>query len=160
MILLLAFVASFAAGQDLNLNPTAQEISKAKPATNTICPITKADIGTMGAGISIIYKGQVILLCCEGCKAEFAKDPEKALKGLATASEKATCDKSGSCAKGKGDCSKGACAKDGKCTCPKCECAKDGKCECSKGDYSKGHCAKDAKSDCAKGTRTKPCCKK
>jgi|GEM_PF-1493992 len=106
MILLLAFVASFAAGQDLNLNPTAQEISKAKPATNTICPITKADIGTMGAGISIIYKGQVILLCCEGCKAEFAKDPEKALKGLATASEKATCDKSGSCAKGKGDCSK------------------------------------------------------
>jgi len=62
------------------LKPTSEQLSKAVDLKNTICPITKAKIGEMGSGVSVIYKGQIIHLCCSGCPSSFAKDPEKYLK--------------------------------------------------------------------------------
>ena len=64
----------------LILKPTKEQLAKATPLNNTICPISKEKIGNMGNANPIIYKGQIVNLCCSGCNADFAKDPEKYMK--------------------------------------------------------------------------------
>lgn len=64
----------------VNIKPTQEELAKAKPLNNTICPITLEKIGSMGKAVPVIYKGQIINLCCNGCPRDFAKDPEKYMK--------------------------------------------------------------------------------
>jgi len=77
---LLAFAADPKPADQVILNPTKDQLAKATPLNNTICPITKEKIGAMGAGVPVIYKGQIINFCCGGCPATFAKDPEKYMK--------------------------------------------------------------------------------
>ena len=84
LILLLAAIA-FAgepakADTSLIQKPTKEQLAKATPLNNTICPISKEKIGNMGAAVPVIYKGKIINLCCGGCPGDFAKNPEKYLK--------------------------------------------------------------------------------
>lgn len=60
--------------------PTKEQLAKATPLNNTICPISKEKIGNMGMAVPVIYKGKIVNLCCNGCPKDFAKDPEKYMK--------------------------------------------------------------------------------
>ncbi|NLO22859.1 MAG: hypothetical protein GX116_00770 [Fibrobacter sp.] len=66
--------------KDLILNPSPEQIAKAIPLNNTICPVFDSKIGSMGKAEQVVYKGKVVNLCCNGCPPLFAKEPEKFLK--------------------------------------------------------------------------------
>lgn len=76
---LLACADSESKTSEAIVNPTEAQLAAATPLKNALCPVTKASNGTMGAPQQVIYKGQIVYLCCAGCKAAFAKDPEKYL---------------------------------------------------------------------------------
>lgn len=57
--------------------PTHEQLSEAKALNNTICPVTKAKIGSLGPAILVVYRGQVVSLCCPSCVANFAKSPDE-----------------------------------------------------------------------------------
>lgn len=63
----------------LDLAPTADRIAKAHRVGNKHCPTDGEKLGSMGAPIPVVYKGELVELCCAGCPAEFAKDPAKYL---------------------------------------------------------------------------------
>ena len=44
---------------------------------NKICPVTGAEIGSMGDAVKHVYKGKIYNLCCPGCVGTFDKDPQK-----------------------------------------------------------------------------------
>lgn len=60
--------------------PTKEQLAKATPLNNMICPVSKEKIGGMGPAVTVIYKGKIVNLCCMGCPADFAKAPEKYMK--------------------------------------------------------------------------------
>lgn len=60
--------------------PSKEQLSKATPLNNTICPVSKEKIGNMGMAVPVIYKGKIVNLCCNGCPRDFAKNPEKYMK--------------------------------------------------------------------------------
>jgi|GEM_PF-1736759 len=81
LVVALGFAAETAkAPSAVTINPSKEQLAKAKPLNNTICPVSKEKIGDMGKAVPVIYKGQIINLCCNGCPADFAKDPEKYMK--------------------------------------------------------------------------------
>jgi hypothetical protein len=45
-----------------------------------MCPIEDEPLGSTGVPIKLTVKGQVVFICCGGCKDEVEKDPEKTLK--------------------------------------------------------------------------------
>jgi YHS domain-containing protein len=47
-----------------------------------ICPVSGQRLGSMGAPFKLTYKDRVVFLCCEGCKEDFEKEPEKYLAKL------------------------------------------------------------------------------
>ncbi len=63
------------AGSDLVLHPTADQIAKARRVGNKHCPVSHEKLGAMGAPVSVIYKGELVELCCPGCVKDFEKDP-------------------------------------------------------------------------------------
>lgn len=69
------------AGTDtsLVLEPTPEQVAKAQRVGNKHCPTDGMKLGSMGAAVPVVYKGQLVELCCAGCPAEFAKDPAKYL---------------------------------------------------------------------------------
>lgn len=46
------------------------------------CPVSGEMLGLMGPPIKVEVKGQVVWLCCEGCKKELLQDPDKYLAKL------------------------------------------------------------------------------
>lgn len=79
-LILIGFVAagcSASTDTSLVLKPTAEQVHAAKPATNKLCPVSGDSIGAMGEGLTVIYKGQAVQLCCGGCVKAFGKDPAK-----------------------------------------------------------------------------------
>ena len=77
----LAFAGETTSPKDtVILKPSKEQLAKATPLNNTICPVSNSKIGGMGMAIPVIYKGKIINLCCGGCPANFAKDPDKFLK--------------------------------------------------------------------------------
>jgi hypothetical protein len=74
-----AAVARSAPDSSLVLKPTAEQLAKAVPAGNIHCPTDGEKVGSMGAGVPVIYKGRSVLLCCANCPKEFAADPDKYL---------------------------------------------------------------------------------
>ncbi|MBI3882302.1 MAG: YHS domain-containing protein [Verrucomicrobia bacterium] len=48
-----------------------------------VCPVSGEKLGSMGEPFVFEYKGQKIKLCCDGCKKDFDKDPEKYLSKIA-----------------------------------------------------------------------------
>lgn len=63
------------ADSDLVLQPTADQIAKAKRVGNKHCPVSGEKLGGMGTPISVIYNGELVELCCAGCVKDFEKDP-------------------------------------------------------------------------------------
>lgn len=66
----------------LTLAPAGTVLAQEAPTktqTQTMCPVYGGEIDQ---SIYVDYKGQRIYFCCEGCDAEFKKDPEKYLKKM------------------------------------------------------------------------------
>ena len=61
-------------------SPSKAQVAAAKAVGNTLCPISGGKLGSMGMAVPVLYKGQVVRLCCAGCAGEFAANPEKFLK--------------------------------------------------------------------------------
>ncbi len=70
LLILTAVLALFLAGPVL-------AAGAAKPQTT--CPVLG---GNINKEVYTDYKGQRIYFCCQGCDAEFKKDPEKYLKKM------------------------------------------------------------------------------
>jgi hypothetical protein len=49
-----------------------------------VCPVTDADLGSMGRPIAVVIRGRRIFLCCKGCEAALRNNPEKFLHKLAS----------------------------------------------------------------------------
>lgn len=83
-----AMATTAVADTSLVLKPTAAQIAAAKPAKNTLCPVSHEDVGSMGGGRTVLYKGQAVKLCCGGCVKKFGKNPDKFVAELAKADAK------------------------------------------------------------------------
>jgi|GEM_PF-433943 len=57
----------------------AQQTVAQVAAEQTICPVMKSPIDK---DIFVEYKGKKVYFCCDDCKAQFQKDPEKYVKDL------------------------------------------------------------------------------
>jgi YHS domain-containing protein len=55
---------------------------KAKAYPLKTCITDGEKLGSMGKPYTFVYKGQEVKLCCQGCKADFDKDPAKYLKQI------------------------------------------------------------------------------
>lgn len=51
-------------------------------AAQKICPVTGADLNSMGGPLPVDVSGRRVFICCAGCEAALRKDPEKHLKKL------------------------------------------------------------------------------
>jgi YHS domain-containing protein len=51
----------------------------ADPKPQTVCPVLA---GNIDKNVYVDYQGKRIYFCCQGCDAEFKKDPEKYMKKL------------------------------------------------------------------------------
>lgn len=47
-----------------------------------ICPVTGADLNSMGGPVPVDLTGRRVFICCAGCEAALRKDPEKHLQKL------------------------------------------------------------------------------
>lgn len=56
-------------------------------ATQKICPVTGAKLGSMGKPIRATAEGRTVLLCCAGCEDKLAARPDYYLRRLSTVSE-------------------------------------------------------------------------
>jgi YHS domain-containing protein len=56
----------------------------------SICVISGDQLGAMGAPTTIQYHGTDVRFCCKDCEKEFQKDPDKYLKRLEQAQQKAS----------------------------------------------------------------------
>lgn len=63
----------------LVVDPTPEQIAKARKVGNKRCPVSGEKLGGMGSPVSVIYKGELVELCCRGCVKDFEKDPEGVL---------------------------------------------------------------------------------
>lgn len=59
---------------------TESHSTKGKHIQNSICPVSKEAIGSMGPGKKVQHKGYEFSLCCAGCIEEFEKNPDAYLK--------------------------------------------------------------------------------
>lgn len=48
----------------------------------TTCPIAKAQLGSMGDPIDLIYKNRLVRFCCAGCDDKFKADPDQHIAAL------------------------------------------------------------------------------
>lgn len=72
----------------------ASPVAPKKAVAKQYCAVTGEELGSMGAvGGSSIYKGKKYLFCCQGCKPQFDKNPEKFAKTAKTAIPVAPADK-------------------------------------------------------------------
>jgi Cu(I)/Ag(I) efflux system membrane fusion protein len=51
-------------------------------ARQKMCPVTGADLDSMGGPVRLEVAGRVVFICCEGCEAALRKDPDKYLSRL------------------------------------------------------------------------------
>lgn len=52
-------------------------------AAQKICPVTGADLNSMGGAVPVDVAGRRVFICCAGCETALRKDPDKHLKKLA-----------------------------------------------------------------------------
>jgi Cu(I)/Ag(I) efflux system membrane fusion protein len=55
-------------------------------AKQEICPVTGAQLGSMGQPVRAAAEGRSVLLCCAGCQDKFAARPDHYIKRLSTVS--------------------------------------------------------------------------
>ena len=51
-------------------------------ATQKICPVTGADLNSMGGPVPVDVAGRRVFICCAGCESALRRDPDKHLKKL------------------------------------------------------------------------------
>ncbi len=68
--------------QPQDQSTTSQQNAAVKPLNNPNCPISGHPVGSMQKGSNVVYKGYQIGLCCDSCKAQFNKDPDKYLQEM------------------------------------------------------------------------------
>ena len=51
-------------------------------AVQKICPVTGADLNSMGGAVPVDVAGRRVFICCAGCESALRKDPDKHLKKL------------------------------------------------------------------------------
>ena len=56
--------------------------ARKKPYPLQTCIVTDNALGSMGAPITMVHKGQTVKFCCKPCVKEFKADPEKFLSKL------------------------------------------------------------------------------
>jgi YHS domain-containing protein len=61
----------------------------ARPYPLNYCLVSGDKIGEMGDPVQTVYKGQEFKFCCKDCVKDFNKDPDKFMKKLAEAEQKA-----------------------------------------------------------------------
>ena len=81
LLLVMAFVAS-------PLHADDKKAEKAKPYPLKTCITDDEKLGSMGDPVVFVHDGREIKLCCEGCRADFKKDPAKYIKKLEKAEKK------------------------------------------------------------------------
>lgn len=47
--------------------------------TPAVCPVSGEGLASMGGPFVLDHKGQKVKLCCEGCKEDFEKEPDRFL---------------------------------------------------------------------------------
>ena len=47
------------------------------------CPVTGEELGSMGAPLPAVVRGQTVYVCCRGCAARAQREPEKTLAAVA-----------------------------------------------------------------------------
>jgi hypothetical protein len=57
-------------------------------AKQKVCPVTGAELGSMGDPVKVVVKGQTVFLCCAGCEDAIKKDPDKYLAKLKDGAQK------------------------------------------------------------------------
>lgn len=60
------------------LAPEDQELAKKQ----RVCIVADMTLGSMGVPVRVEVEGQVVFLCCEGCRGALMKDPQKFLEKL------------------------------------------------------------------------------
>ncbi|MEX0745850.1 MAG: hypothetical protein WD118_09645 [Phycisphaeraceae bacterium] len=60
----------------------AVEAGDAKPYPLDVCIASREPLDAMGSPISMIYEGQEVKFCCDGCDSMFLEDPERYLARL------------------------------------------------------------------------------
>ena len=80
-----------AAGTDSDsatTGPATAPATQASAAENTKCPVSGDPIDPKDPSLGrIAYKGKTYAFCCMDCRAQFLKDPEKAIASLASAAK-------------------------------------------------------------------------
>lgn len=71
-----AMVAGASAAAPAETAPATQ------PYPLEVCVVSGEKLGSMGKPYVITHEGREVRLCCQGCEADFKKDPAKYLKKL------------------------------------------------------------------------------
>ena len=58
---------------------TTGALAAGQPQTQIVCPVLG---GKIDKKVYVDYQGKRIYFCCQGCEAEFKKDPEKYMKKM------------------------------------------------------------------------------
>ncbi len=61
----------------------AKTATAAKPYPLDVCVVSGEKLGSMGKPYILVYQGQEVKLCCDGCKPDFEKEPAKFIAKLA-----------------------------------------------------------------------------
>jgi len=62
--------------------------AKTKPDLLATCPVSGEKLGEMGKPLVFTYKDQEVKLCCNSCKKDFDKNPDKYIKLIRAADKK------------------------------------------------------------------------
>jgi len=62
--------------------------TNAVPDLLATCPVSGEKLGEMGKPVVFTYKDQEVKLCCNSCKKDFDKDPEKYIAKIRAADKK------------------------------------------------------------------------
>ena len=57
--------------------------SHGSTASGPLCPVSGDALGSMGDPYVFMHEGHQVKLCCESCKKDFLKDPQKYLAKMA-----------------------------------------------------------------------------
>ena len=83
-MLLTAALASLATGafaqtnaSDAKTTASGSETTGVLVIGNKLCPVSGHEVGSMEKDSKIVFKGQVVGLCCTSCEKKFMEDPEK-----------------------------------------------------------------------------------
>ena len=75
--LLIAALFVSLCGATLSANAADTNSVKLKPYTLKTCVVSGDKLGEMGSPIVLIYQGQEVKLCCNGCRKDFTNAPAK-----------------------------------------------------------------------------------